>query len=113
MSTRSLFLVSLFAFVVPACAGQAGSDVADDDASLSDDAKADRTSGGTSYFVIRADFRKCASPMCGGQFGKRVNFPTTTCVDGSSSPECYVASVDYSKTKLTSDEISAFAGRPV
>lgn len=113
MSTRSLFLVSLFAFVVPACAGQAGTDSADDDASLSDDAKADRTSGGSSYFVIRPDFRKCAAPACGGQFVKRVNYSTTTCVDGKSAGECYVAAIDYSKTKLADSDMNALAGRPL
>jgi hypothetical protein len=105
MSTRSLFLASLFAFVVPACAGQTGTDSADDDAALS--------GGGTTYYVIRNDNRKCASPTCGGQFVKRVNFEATTCVDGSSSAECYVASVDWSKSKLSSEEISALAGQPL
>jgi hypothetical protein len=113
MSTRSLFLVSLFALSLPACGGQAGTDTATDDASLADDAKADRTSGASSYFVIHADQRKCASPACGGQFVKRVNFPTTTCVDGSSAADCYVAAVDYSKAKLDGNDMSALAGRPI
>jgi hypothetical protein len=113
MSTRSLFFVSLFALSFSACAGQAGSDSATDDASLSDDAKADRTSGGSSYFVIHADQRKCAAPACGGQFIKRVNFNSTTCVDGRSATECYVAAVDYTKANLDDNDMSALAGRPI
>jgi hypothetical protein len=113
MSTRSLFLVSIFAMTLPACAGQVGSDSADDDASLSDDGKADRTSGGSSYFVIHTDARKCAAPACGGKFVKRVNFTTTTCVDGKSAAECYVASVDFSKANLDDNDMSALDGRPL
>jgi hypothetical protein len=113
MSTRSLFFVSLFALSLPACGGQAGSDSATDDASLSDDAKADRAGGGSSYFVIHADQRKCAAPACGGQLVKRVNYASTTCVDGKSAAECYVAAVDYSKATLDSNDTSALAGRPI
>ena len=109
MLTRSLFLASMFAF--SACAGQ--TDVpGDDDASLADDAKADRTSGASSYYLIRPDLRRCAAPMCGGSFVKRVNFPTTTCVDGSTAAECYVAAEDYSKASLDDNDMSAVSGRP-
>jgi hypothetical protein len=111
MMTRSLFLASLFALSLPACGGQTTG--ATDDASLDDDSKADRTSGASSYFLIRPDLRRCASPMCGGSFVERVNFKTTTCVDGSSAAECYVAAVDYSKAKLDDNDMSAIAGRPI
>ncbi|MGZ3405135.1 MAG: DUF6748 domain-containing protein [Polyangia bacterium] len=113
MSTRAFCLASLFALSLPACGGQVGTDSATDDASLSDDGKADRTSGGSSYFLIRPDLRKCASPACGGEFVKRVNFATTTCVDGKSAAECYVAAVDYSKANLDDNDQSALAGRPI
>lgn len=110
MLTRSLFLASMFAF--SACAGQ--TDVpGDDDASLADDAKADRTAGASSYYLIRPDLRRCAAPMCGGSFVKRVNFPTTTCVDGSTAAECYVAAEDYSKAGLDDNDMSAVSGRPI
>jgi hypothetical protein len=48
------------------------------------------------YFLIRADFRRCASPMCGGYFVSRPNRATTRCADGRSRAECYVASLDTS-----------------
>ncbi|MCU1279951.1 MAG: hypothetical protein JWM53_3497 [bacterium] len=113
MMTRSLFFVSLFALSLSACGAQTGTDSATDDAALADDGKADRTGGGSSYFVIHADYRKCASPACGGQFVKRVNYTTTGCVDGKSAAECYVAAVDYSKSTLDSNDLGALAGRPV
>src|SRR6185312_9889456 len=99
MSTRSLFLASILALTLPACAGQTSAP-GDDDASLADDAKADRTGGGTSYYLVRPDLRRCAAPACGGYFVQRVNFPTTTCADGSSAAECYVAASDYSSAGL-------------
>src|SRR6476620_2018594 len=47
------------------------------------------------FFTIRADLRKCASPMCGGYFVKRVNQATTHCANGRNMTECYVASIDW------------------
>jgi hypothetical protein len=112
MSTRSLFLFSILSLTFVACAGQ--TDVpGTDDASLADDAKADRTSGGTSYYLIRPDLRRCAAPGCGGSFIKRVNFASTTCVDGSSAAECYVAAADYSKAGLDDNDMAAVSGHPI
>lgn len=48
-----------------------------------------------SFFTIREDLRKCASPMCGGYFVKRVNEPKTVCANGRTMTECYVASIDW------------------
>lgn len=110
--TRSLFLASFFALTMPACAGQIGAP-ADNDASLADDAKADRTGGGTSYYVVRPDLRRCAAPACGGAFVRRVNFATTTCADGTSAAECYVAAADYSKAGLDDNDMTAVAARPM
>src|SRR4051794_4603394 len=108
MMTRSMFSVSLLALSLSlsACGGQTGNDGATDDASLSDDGKADRASGASSYFLVRPDQRRCASPTCGGSFVERVNFASTTCVDGKSAPECYVAAVDYSKAKLDASDVA-------
>jgi len=112
MSTRSVLLASFFALTLPACAGQTSG--AADDASLSDDGKADRIGGGgTSYYLVRPDLRRCAAPACGGSFVQRVNFPTTTCADGTSAAECYVAAADYSKAGLDDNDMSLVAGRPI
>ena len=49
----------------------------------------------STFFIIRSDMRKCASPMCGGYFVKRVNQPTTRCANGRNMVECYVADIDW------------------
>lgn len=111
MLTRPLFLASLFALSLPACGGQTAG--ATDNAALVDDGKADRASGRSSYFLVRPDQRRCASPACGGSFVERVNEATTACVDGASAAECYVAAVDYAKTKLDDQDLAALSDRPL
>src|SRR5688572_31228014 len=49
----------------------------------------------SSFYTIRRDLRRCASPMCGGYFIKLVNQPRTRCANGRSMPECYVASIEW------------------
>ena len=49
----------------------------------------------STYYAIRADLRRCASPMCGGYFVRRVNQALTRCANGKSQKECYVASIDW------------------
>jgi hypothetical protein len=49
----------------------------------------------STFFIIRSDMRKCASPMCGGYFVKQVNQPTTRCANGRNMAECYVADIDW------------------
>ncbi|HEY5884455.1 MAG TPA: DUF6748 domain-containing protein [Pyrinomonadaceae bacterium] len=47
------------------------------------------------YYTLRPDLRRCASPMCGGFFVKRVNHARTICADGRRLTECYVAEIDW------------------
>lgn len=54
----------------------------------------------TFYIVTRRDFRKCAFPMCGGYYVKRVNRDETMCADGVLAEECYVAEFDLEALKL-------------
>lgn len=49
----------------------------------------------STFYTIRRDLRRCASPMCGGYFIKLVNQPRTRCANGQSMPECYVASIEW------------------
>ncbi|HEV7397121.1 MAG TPA: DUF6748 domain-containing protein [Pyrinomonadaceae bacterium] len=49
----------------------------------------------STYYLVRRDLRRCASPMCGGFFVRRVNFPTTPCTDGKNSSECYVSEIQW------------------
>ena len=50
-----------------------------------------------SYYTVRADLRRCASPMCGGFFIKLVNHVRTRCADGRNMAECYVAEIDWNR----------------
>jgi len=52
-------------------------------------------SDNSTYYTIRPDVRRCASPMCGGFFIKRVNHPRTRCADGRNMAECYVAEINW------------------
>jgi hypothetical protein len=49
----------------------------------------------STFYTIRSDLRRCASPLCGGFFVKRVNLPVTRCADGQNKPECYIAEIDW------------------
>jgi hypothetical protein len=87
---------------VPACASSDTDDelLADsaDDANL--DGKADADNGAYTYFAIKHDMRRCASPMCGGWFLSRVNRSTTVCHTGTSSEKCYTPVLDWSQSGL-------------
>jgi len=50
----------------------------------------------STFFAVRRDLRRCASPRCGGYFVTRVNQPRTRCANGQLMPECYVAEIDWS-----------------
>jgi len=49
----------------------------------------------SSFYLVRPDPRKCASPMCGGYFVRLVNQGVTRCANGKRMSECYVASIDW------------------
>jgi hypothetical protein len=67
-----------------------------DDGELAiDDEKADGTAAVSTYYWVRPDLRRCASPMCGGYFVQRVNKSSTRCADGSYQESCYVADLDF------------------
>jgi uncharacterized protein DUF6748 len=76
----------------------AGETAADDAA---DDGKADAAvDGAYTYFEIKADLRKCASPVCGGFFVDRVNRSSTKCVDGTYADACYAPELDLSEADV-------------
>lgn len=58
------------------------------------------------YYTVRRDFRRCASPICGGFFIKQNNLKATPCVDGVFRNECYVSSIDWSSLKLPLDKLA-------
>jgi hypothetical protein len=55
----------------------------------------DPLSGTSTFYTVRADLRRCVSPMCGGYFVKRVNLATTRCANGQYMAQCYVAEIDW------------------
>lgn len=84
----SLFLSALI--MLPSVQGCSAPADGDDDAASEGDALT--TSG--SFIVTRHDTRRCASPTCGGVYVKRVNAPTTRCLDGLTRTDCYVGMID-------------------
>ncbi len=59
---------------------------------------------GATYFTLRRDVRRCAAPLCGGFFVKRVNRLTTLCADGTRSAECYVAELEFGALGLSEEQ---------
>jgi hypothetical protein len=55
----------------------------------------DPISSTSTFYAVRSDLRRCAAPLCGGYFVKRVNLPNTRCANGSFMAECYVAGIDW------------------
>jgi hypothetical protein len=52
-------------------------------------------SSNSTYFTVRADLRRCASPMCGGYYVRPVNHLLVPCGNGRLMAECYVAKIDW------------------
>jgi len=52
-------------------------------------------SSNSTFYTVRADLRRCISPICGGYFIKRVNLPTTRCANGQYMAQCYVPAIDW------------------
>jgi hypothetical protein len=68
------------------------------------DSKADSAAAGTyTYFEIWSDFRKCASPICGGFFLHRLNRSSTICHNGAARGSCYTPALDFSQSDLGAD----------
>ena len=69
-------------------------------------------------YTITPDYRKCASPTCGGYWLTPVNklsiqIPTLYEAEGDYAPipkPVYVASIDFSKVGLNKDEIEKYKG---
>ncbi len=55
----------------------------------------DPLSSTSTYYTVRRDLRRCASPLCGGYFVSRVNQALTRCSNRQSQAQCYVAEIDW------------------
>src|SRR4029078_197576 len=82
MLNRIGFALALPVSLLPACTDSAD-ELATDDATVGDDAKADASGGTYTYYFVQPDLRACVSPVCGGVFYKLANGSSTTCLDGT------------------------------
>lgn len=106
---RSLFAFAALPLIsisfLGACASEGEYDElagesADDDLANAD-GKGDAAADGVyTYFAIRGDVRRCAFPMCGGEYLTRLNRSTTVCHDGKASASCYTPELDFSESGL-------------
>jgi len=69
---------------------------------------ANDTNASTFFIVTRPDLRRCAYPMCGGYFVKRVNQDKTLCADGVTREECHVVDFDFEASGLDADTAQKF-----
>lgn len=115
MSLRALqstLLAAAFSSLTAVCLSGCAADAASEDETeeaveQGEDALSAQSNFG--YFIVtRRDTRKCASPMCGGWFVKRVNNETTVCADGSKAAECYVSAIQLTGIGLSANEEAAF-----
>jgi uncharacterized protein DUF6748/Kazal-type serine protease inhibitor-like protein len=96
-----------------ACSGVAAdADAAGDGEGIDTVAQDLQLDGGQSYFSLRSDVRRCASPRCGGFFVQRVNLPVTRCADGRRRAECYVAELDLATLGLSDEQAAELRSDP-
>lgn len=74
-----------------------------------DDGKADGT-GTYTYYSVKPDLRRCASPMCGGYWVARANRSDTRCNDGVYRESCYVAEIRWSTLGVNQETIDKING---
>lgn len=111
MTSRILFAIALAAPLAAACTDQSVEDEFDiDDVIEVDDSKSDVAGGQYTYFTMERDFRRCASPYCGGFWIDRVNASTTKCHDGRYQDRCYVATTDFDRLGLGQDALDQVQG---
>lgn len=73
-------------------------------------AEGDSPSSVSSYYLGRGDPRLCPSPMCGGVWVRLVNRNATSCGGLFTGRECYVASVDVSRIRVSENLRTRLAG---
>jgi hypothetical protein len=110
--TQFLGIAALSAFALAACSVSPSDD---SDPSEADEAEAETTdealtSGVSTYYTLRRDFRRCMFPICGGYFVSRVNQPTTRCADGNWAASCYVAELNLTGLNLDEATVSEIPG---
>jgi hypothetical protein len=100
-------LAAVCSFSLAGCAEETPTPAADSSEQAVDASENDLTGAPSSngYFVVtHHDTKKCASPLCGGFYVKRVNQATTLCADGTSQAECYVGAIQLTGVGLSTRE---------
>ena len=106
---RSLFFKAALPLIsisfVAACSSEGEYDelageTADDDVANADGKGDVAAAGNYTYYSIKGDIRRCASPYCGGDFLQRLNRTTTVCHDGKASAACYTPELGFSESGL-------------
>jgi Kazal-type serine protease inhibitor domain len=105
---RAIFLAfPIVCTLLAACAPDADSFSGEEPASSSEDELS--TAANTNYYIVtRSDTRRCAAPLCGGVYVKKVNAAQTACADGTLSADCYTESIDSSQIGLTGSDLNGF-----
>lgn len=91
---------SLFFCAAVACAPTPEEALTDDTESQSSELTA--YSNSTFYIANGRDLRRCAYPLCGGVYMKRVNQAKTVCSDGSADSQCRVLEFDFKALSIDS-----------
>ncbi len=110
LSRIAFSALALTAPILTACTDQTDDELDVDDASEGDASKADVAGGTYTYYFVKPDLRRCASPYCGGVFYQLANAESTKCFDGKKAEWCYAASQDTSRLGLGEVGIQAYLG---
>jgi hypothetical protein len=110
MLSRITFAALAFtAPVLTACTDQVEDELEVDDATEgTDEAKSDLAGGTYTYYFVKPDLRRCASPYCGGVFYQLANAETTRCFDGKKAEWCYAAGQDTARLGLDETGIASY-----
>jgi hypothetical protein len=76
-----------------------------------DNVKVEPQTNTSTFYTIRRDLRRCASPMCGGFFIKLANHSKTRCANGRYMNECYVASIEWNALPETDKDGALIRGK--
>jgi hypothetical protein len=101
LSRITFAALALTAPILTACTNQVDDELDVDDASEGDASKADVSGGTYTYYFVKPDLRRCASPYCGGVFYQLANAETTKCFDGKKAEWCYAAGQDTARLGLS------------
>jgi hypothetical protein len=108
MLRRTIMLAGLSIAAASGCAAPVEPAPAEEAVAEQEQAATDVRDGDFTYYAVRRDPRKCAWPLCGGYWVRRVNHAVTICPNGARISECYVASAELKRLDLGPSDEAAF-----